>query len=411
MPQGAVIPRGARLDLQFKKAVKYDARGRVALIGPAGSGKSYTMLELARTLAGPNGKIAAIDTEHGSLSKYADMFDFDVIELDSYSPENFMAALDAAEAQKYDVFCCDSLSHFWVGKDGALEFVDMANKRQRDQHGGWRDWRPHERAMVDRMIASPCHTLVTMRTKNDYVEEVNAQGKKVRRKIGLAPVQREGLEYEFDLVGYMDEDNTFIVDKTRCPAYSKKAITQPADKDFVPFVTWLKGVNRPAPTPMEAVQAHTLSSGAKNRPGDGATASPLTAPKTWNAAPPAVPAAAAPAPPKEISEAITEMWKRMSTREGYSNVFADLKQNMVELLGQSYGESNFEAILNRYNRKSPEEFISGSNRSYAEARQCARDLYHSVQDILSLQKTEIGTPTDFAFGEEAELSNDVVLAK
>jgi ABC-type multidrug transport system fused ATPase/permease subunit len=37
--------------IQFKKAVKYDARGRVALVGPAGSGKSYTGLKLARLLA------------------------------------------------------------------------------------------------------------------------------------------------------------------------------------------------------------------------------------------------------------------------------------------------------------------------------------------------------------------------
>src|SRR6266851_9490374 len=103
----------------FTKAVKYNAKGRVALVGPAGSGKSYTALVLARALAGPNGKIAAIDTEHGSLSKYADLFDFDVLELDSFSPESFIEAVHAAEQAGYDVFLCDSLSHFWTGKDGA----------------------------------------------------------------------------------------------------------------------------------------------------------------------------------------------------------------------------------------------------------------------------------------------------
>jgi hypothetical protein len=233
------------MPLQFKKAVKYDARGRVALVGPPGSGKSYTALILARQLAGPQGKIAAVDTEHGSLSKYADLFDFDVIELDSFSPENFMAAITAAEQGKYDVFCCDSLSHFWTGKDGALEFVDMASKRHKDQMGGWKDFRPHERAMVDRMVASPCHVIVTMRTRTEYADQVDERtGKKKRVKIGLQPVQREGLEYEFDLVGYMDEDNAFIVDKTRCPFYSAKTITRPADRDFEPFSEWLKGVER-----------------------------------------------------------------------------------------------------------------------------------------------------------------------
>jgi energy-coupling factor transporter ATP-binding protein EcfA2 len=225
----------------FSKAVKYAAKGRVALIGPAGSGKSYTSLLLARALAGPNGRIAAIDTEHGSLSKYADIFDFDVIELDTFSPQTFVNSLHAAETAGYDVFLCDSLSHFWVGRDGALEFVDMAAKRHKDNMGGWKDFRPHERAMVDEMVSSSCHVICTMRTKTDYQEQTDSNGKKKRVKIGLAPVQRDGLEYEFDLVGYMDEDNTFITDKTRCPDYSQKAYTKPGPKEFAPFVEWLKG--------------------------------------------------------------------------------------------------------------------------------------------------------------------------
>jgi energy-coupling factor transporter ATP-binding protein EcfA2 len=230
----------------FTKAVKYAAKGRVALVGPAGSGKSYTSLLLARALAGPNGRIAAIDTEHGSLSKYADLFNFDVIELDSFSPETFIESLHAAEAAHYDVFLCDSLSHFWVGRDGALEFVDMAAKRNKDNMGGWKEFRPHERRMVDEMVSSPCHVICTMRTKTDYQEQTDDKGKKKRVKIGLAPVQREGLEYEFDLVGYMDEDNTFIADKTRCSAYSQKAFTKPGPKEFAPFVEWLQGAARGA---------------------------------------------------------------------------------------------------------------------------------------------------------------------
>lgn len=244
--------------IQFKKAVKFEAKGRVALIGPGGSGKSMTALKLARSLAGKDGTIAAIDTEHGSLSKYASSpgrpadylttFDFDVIEPSSFSPESWVESLTVAEKNGYAVFITDSLSHYWIGRDGALEFVDNASKRFKDNMGGWKEFRPYERIMVDRMIASPCHIICTMRTKTDYVEEVNQQtGKKGRRKVGLAPVQREGLEYEFDLVAYMDDENTFITDKTRCGFYSKKAISQPGEKDFKPFVEWLKGEERTEP--------------------------------------------------------------------------------------------------------------------------------------------------------------------
>lgn len=252
----------------FKKALKYRAKGRVALIGPAGSGKSFSALKLARTLVGPTGRIAAVDTEHGSLSKYAhtptcppdcdnqNHFDFDVLELDSYSPENFLGALDAAEKAGYDAFLTDSLSHFWMGKDGALEFVDVASKRSSSKDGmsGWKEFRPHERQMVDAMIASPMHIVCTMRTKTAYEEQVNERtGKKQRVKIGLAPVQREGLEYEFDLVGLMDEDNTFIVDKSRCPELSGKALTKPGEKEFASFRDWLSG----SPAPI-APATHTV---------------------------------------------------------------------------------------------------------------------------------------------------------
>ncbi|HZQ54820.1 MAG TPA: ATP-binding protein [Bryobacteraceae bacterium] len=327
--------------IQFKKAVKRDARGRVALIGPAGSGKSYTMLKLARQLAGPEGRIAAIDTEHGSLSKYADAFDFDVLEMDSFSPMNFMAALDAAEQGGYAVFCVDSLSHFWVGRDGALEFVDMASKRHRDNMGGWKDFRPHERAMVDRMIASPCHVIVTMRTKNDYVEEQNpTTGKMQRRKVGLAPVQREGLEYEFDLVGYMDEDNTLIIDKTRCPAYTGKAVAKPAEKDFVPFCEWLKGAG-PEQQAMQPAR-------------------------------------------EDIPEPVQQLWRRMNSLNGICEVLGGLKNELVEALGEERGAKSYQVLLATHGVDNPNQF-----KSVQKARQCALQLWMKVQTVRQPKQQEV----------------------
>lgn len=259
--------------LQFQKAVKFASKGRIALVGPAGAGKSFTALVLARLLAGPNGKIAAIDTEHGSLSKYAHTptcggdgvcldpshFDFDVIELEAFNPEIFTATLRQAEMAKYDVFICDSLSHFWTGKDGALEFVDQASARNKDGFSGWKAFRPHERKMVDDMVASSCHVICTMRTKTDY-QEVEVNGKKKRVKVGLAPVQREGLEYEFDLVGYMDDENNFIVDKTRCHALTGKVLSKPKPEDLAVFRDWLMGAAKPlasAPAQQQRQQPQT----------------------------------------------------------------------------------------------------------------------------------------------------------
>jgi len=232
----------------FRKAVKFGAKARVAFIGVSGGGKSYTMLTLARALAGPSGKIACIDTEHGSLSKYADLFDFDTDEPSSYTIDYLIEQLTYAELNGYAVFCVDSWSHFWMGKDGALEFVDSAKKRTRDPHEAWRQFNPHERLMVDRFIASPCHILVTMRTKTDYEEQIGGDGKKRRVKVGLAPVQRDGLEYEFDLVCSMDDENNLLVDKTRCSAYTQEKLRLAARPDaqyFEPFIQWLAGTEPP----------------------------------------------------------------------------------------------------------------------------------------------------------------------
>ncbi len=51
--------------MTFQKAIRKKAKLRLALTGPSGSGKTYSALLLAK---GIGGRIAVIDTEHGSAS-------------------------------------------------------------------------------------------------------------------------------------------------------------------------------------------------------------------------------------------------------------------------------------------------------------------------------------------------------
>ncbi|MGP0071214.1 MAG: ATP-binding protein [Bryobacteraceae bacterium] len=353
--------------MAFQKAVKRDAKGRVALVGPAGSGKSYTMLTLARALAGTEGKIAAIDTEHGSLSKYADLFDFDVAELASFTHDNFLKALEEAARAGYAVFCCDSISHFWMGKDGALEFVDTRSKRNNgDSFAGWKDFRPHERAMIDAIIASPLHVIVTMRTKNEYVTEKNDKGKTVRRKIGLAPVQREGIEYEFDLVGTLDDDNTLLVDKTRCSDYSGKALAKPAAKDFQPFIEWLKGV---------ASEPDGQKGGAKDQArdqGGGQTSRETAAPATAVLAPRATQHAGVPVPLRAIFERLQ--------KGGYGNEALRLVRTwMVEAMPTA-GEGEAARLIRKHN-------LAGKTGRLEDVKACLLEMY-SVVEFAREQKAK-----------------------
>ena len=70
-------------------------------------------------------------------------------------------------------------------------------------------------------------------------------------KVGLAPVQRDGLEYEFDLVCSMDEENDLLVDKTRCSAYAQEKLrvaAKPTVEYFAPFIEEVGGEDQHAGT-------------------------------------------------------------------------------------------------------------------------------------------------------------------
>jgi hypothetical protein len=225
------------MSLAFAPATKKAAKGRVAIDGPSGSGKTFTALTIATVLGD---RIAVIDTEHGSASKYADLFKFDTLEPDKFSPHVLIEALGAASGAGYDVVIADSLSHFWMGVDGMLEQVDRAGKRA-GGHGmaGWKEMRPVERQMVEAMLAYPGHLIGTMRVKTDWVEGENSRGKRQMLKVGTKPEQREGMEYEFDLYFSMDLENVATVSKSRCPALNGAVVKQPGQEFAQTFLDWL----------------------------------------------------------------------------------------------------------------------------------------------------------------------------
>lgn len=193
---------------------------------------------------GPTARVACIDSEHGSASVYAgDVFTdgeqaitMDVMELGTYSPSEYAAAIEAAGRAKYDVLIIDSLSHAWEGLDGALEQVD---KKGGNRFTAWKDVTPMHRRMVEAILSSPCHVIATMRSKTEYVLEEDEKGKKVPRKIGVAPIQRPGMEYEFDVYGSMDWSHVLHVTKTRCRAIDGAVAVKPGALFIQPVIDWL----------------------------------------------------------------------------------------------------------------------------------------------------------------------------
>lgn len=236
--------------LTFTKATKKRAKARIALDGPSGSGKTFSAL-IAATVLADGGRIAVIDTEHGSASLYSDRFDFDVLELNTFSPQNYINAIKAAERAGYSVIVIDSLSHAWEGEGGALEMVDSAaaKSQSKNTYFAWRDVTPLHRKFVDAMLQSPCHIVGTMRSKTEYIIETTNQGKQVPRKIGMAPIQRAGMEYEFTVVGDLDLDHRIVISKSRCDLLTDKVEVRPGEGFWRVFYDWLNSGEAPAEYP------------------------------------------------------------------------------------------------------------------------------------------------------------------
>lgn len=230
------------MTIQFKKAIKTEAKLRLALAGLAGSGKTYTALTLATLLA--EGKpIAVIDTERGSASKYADLFAFDTVNLDNFHPDHYIEAINTAVSGGYAVIVIDSLSHAWNGVGGLLELHEQVVKRQKtpNSYTAWADITPIQNRLINAITGANIHVIATMRSKQDYVQTKNERGSTEIRKAGMGAIQRDGMEYEFDVFGEMDMDHHLLVQKSRCPAMEGQNFHKPGQQVADILREWLSG--------------------------------------------------------------------------------------------------------------------------------------------------------------------------
>src|SRR4051812_1258529 len=110
----------------IQKAIPYKSKLRLAISGGPGSGKTYTSLRVGTHFVEKlkntpyqfgNGRIGLIDTDKGKSSLYAKMedddkddsyFDFDMITLKTFSPENLREALAEFESNNYTLIILDT---------------------------------------------------------------------------------------------------------------------------------------------------------------------------------------------------------------------------------------------------------------------------------------------------------------
>ena len=200
--------------MEFRKAERRKAKLRLGITGPAGSGKTYGALLVA---FGLGGRIAMIDTENGSGDLYSSLGDYDICSISApFTVNKYLEAMKTAENAGYDILIIDSLSHAWAGEGGLLDMQGkIADSGRKNSYAAWREVTPLHNKLIDTMLASKCHIIATMRSKMEYMQTENEQGRKEIRKVGLAPVQRDGMEYEFGVVFDLGMNHIVNVSKDR----------------------------------------------------------------------------------------------------------------------------------------------------------------------------------------------------
>ncbi|MCW7764463.1 ATP-binding protein [Photorhabdus luminescens] len=226
--------------MKFAKAMRKQAKLRLALTGPSGAGKTYGALTIAKSLGGTT---AVIDTEKGSASLYSDRFNFDVLELDPpFSPERFIEAISAAQAAGYNNLIIDSITHEWSGTGGCLEMLDgLAKAKYRgNTWSAWSDITPRHNKFMDAILRSDMNIIATMRSKTETAQVDNGNGKKRVDKLGMKSEQRDGVEYEFTTVLDLNHGtHTATASKDRTGLFSNADFTVVDESTGRRLMEWL----------------------------------------------------------------------------------------------------------------------------------------------------------------------------
>ncbi len=76
------------------------------------------------------------------------------------------------------------------------------------------------------MLQSKLHLIATMRSKTEYIYDPN--DKKVK-KVGMALVAREGMDYEFTTVFELDQQHNAVATKDRTSMFDSKIFMPTAE--------------------------------------------------------------------------------------------------------------------------------------------------------------------------------------
>jgi hypothetical protein len=205
--------------MKLQRASRKQAKIRLGIQGPSGSGKSYGALQVAAGLCGDYTKVAVIDTEQNSAALYSHLGPFNTVCIaQPFTPEKYIEALHLCEREGMEVIIIDSASHEWEGPGGIL---DIHSSLAGNSFTNWSKVTPRHNSFVQAILQSSCHVITTIRTKQDYVL-TEKNGKQVPEKVGLKGVQRENIDYDLTLMFDLDIKHHATASKDRTSMFAGK---------------------------------------------------------------------------------------------------------------------------------------------------------------------------------------------
>ncbi len=239
--------------MAIRKAERKKRHLKIGIGGVTGTGKTIGALRMAKGICGDWSKICVIDSENNSADLYAHLGAYSVYDLESYSADAYIKAInEVVSSELFDVMILDSMTHEWNGPGGILEYVEkMAETKTRgNTYTAWKYGTELHNKFVNSWLLAPIHTICTMRKKDDtVVEQIN--GKATPRKVGLKNIQRDGLDYEFDIAVDIHKNHHCTCDKDRTMLFDDAPPFLLSEAIGEKLIAWSQtGVDAPEPAPI-----------------------------------------------------------------------------------------------------------------------------------------------------------------
>lgn len=226
------------MEFTVEKAKREKIYAKIALMSPSGGGKSYSSLRLATGMLNKlkelgiekNGRILLGNTESSRGRYYANEFEYDIVNLEEpHSPEMYVDFINWAVKNDYPILIIDSSSHEWEGSGGCLELHQKAG----GTYQAWAKITPRHDKFIQGIADSPIHVIATMRGKDAYEIQRDANNKMTVKKLGVGAKQREGFEYEFTVTFLLDQKtNTAEVQKDNTHLFDSETSAIVLDEDY-----------------------------------------------------------------------------------------------------------------------------------------------------------------------------------